>query len=138
MGLRGPKPAANPGQTIGVHLDGGTLARLNDLTTTRNRRRNFLAAAALRAGLPLLAALEEVPEPRASKHPAATVTVYVDGDTLSALDGQTTKRDRTRSFLGAAAIRLGLPTVAKKYRPVKKAAKKKGARGKKVAAAAAK
>lgn len=123
MGLRGPKKAATPGKTIGVHLDGAALARLNELTTTRNRRRNFLAAAAIREGLPLLP--KELPEPKPSKLAAGTVTVHVDGDTLGALDTQAGARERTRSFIGAAALRLGLPVVARKYRPAKKAGAKK-------------
>lgn len=52
MGKRGPKPADKPGETVGAHVDGETLEDLEDVVYTRNRSRSFIAAEAIRLGLP--------------------------------------------------------------------------------------
>jgi hypothetical protein len=72
MGKRGPKPADNPGHTVGGHLDGETFADLEDVVYTRNRTRSFVVAEAIRLGLP---AVKELYAPvRASKRKGAKKT----------------------------------------------------------------
>ena len=69
MGARGPKPAEKPGKTIGAHVDGDTLEDLADVVYTRKRSQSFIAAEAIRLGLPLV---KELYKPvRASKKKAA-------------------------------------------------------------------
>jgi hypothetical protein len=69
MGLRGPKPADKPGKTIGAHVDGDTLEHLGDVTYTRKRSQSFIAAEAIRLGLPLVE--KEYPALRKSKRKPA-------------------------------------------------------------------
>lgn len=69
MGRRGPQPAEKPGKTIGAHVDGETLETLEDVVYTRKRSQSFIAAEAIRLGLPLVK--EEYPPVRQSKKKAA-------------------------------------------------------------------
>lgn len=125
MGARGPQPAENPGKTIGVYLDGATLTRLEDVTYTRKRPRNFIAAAAIRRGLPLVSETKKFRDiPTDSRRAAAAVPVYVDGATVTDLEAVRTKHDRKASFIAAEAIRLGLKEVEKLYPAVRKSKKK--------------
>lgn len=68
MGRRGPKPSDTPGETVGVHVDGVTLAHLNAVTASRSRTRSFIGAEAVRLGLPLVEKL--YPEVRKVKRAA--------------------------------------------------------------------
>lgn len=52
MGKRGPKPTGNAGTHVGAIVDAETFEELEDVTGTRNRSRSFIAAEAIRLGLP--------------------------------------------------------------------------------------
>lgn len=69
MGQRGPKPSGNPGKTVFAHCSGETVEDLDDATYTRKRSRSFIAAEAIRLGLPLVREL--YPEVRPSLPKAA-------------------------------------------------------------------
>lgn len=65
MGARGPKPSDKPGKTVFAHVAGDVYDGLEDAVYTRDRKRSFLAAEAIRLGLPHV--LKLYPAVRASK-----------------------------------------------------------------------
>lgn len=54
MGKRGPKPADKQGGTVPVHCPAEVIEDLEDASYTRNKSRSFIAAEAIRLGLPLV------------------------------------------------------------------------------------
>lgn len=72
MGRRGPKPSGNAGTHVGAIVDAETFLDLEDVTWTRNRSRSFIAAEAMRLGLP--AVKEIYPPVRPSKRKAGAKT----------------------------------------------------------------
>jgi predicted transcriptional regulator len=120
---RAPKVRGSNARMLGTYLDGATLARLEDVAYTRQRFRNFIAATAIRLGLPLVEKLKEFPEPPASGGKSKPVGIYLDGATADRVEALAEKRERAPSRIAVAAIRLGLKEVKKLYPAVRKSKK---------------
>jgi hypothetical protein len=108
MGARGPKPSGNAGTHVGAIVDAETFLDLEDVTYTRNRSRSFIAAEAMRLGLP--AVKELYPPVRKSKA----------GAKKSPAKASASKK--------AGVKKAGVKKAGVKKAGVKKAAKKKVAR----------
>lgn len=125
---RAPRVAGSNSKMLGVYLDGATLARVEDVAYTRQRLRNFIAASAVRLGLPLVEKLESFPEPKPSEAESKSLGLHVDGESIARVEELAARHERSRSFIAASAIRLGLPLVERKYKPLLKSKRKKTAR----------